>query len=48
MKLADTELWLPEAVDVEMEADGQYLQEQHQYSNYRLYQAKSRIVLSPQ
>jgi hypothetical protein len=48
VKLADTELWLPEAVDVEMEADGQYLQEQHQYSNYRLYQAKSRIVLSPQ
>jgi hypothetical protein len=48
VKLADSELWLPEAVDVEMEADGQYLQEQHQYSKYRLYAAKSKIILSPQ
>lgn len=44
----DSELWLPQSVDVEMEADGQYLQEQHQYSRYRLYQAKSKIILLPQ
>jgi len=43
----DAILWLPLAVDAEMEASGQYLQEQHRYSKYRLYQAKSRIVLSP-
>ena len=43
----DSELWLPWAVDVQMEAEGQFTQEQHQYSKYRLYQAKSRIILSP-
>ena len=43
----NSELWLPRAVDVEMEAEGEFLQEQHQYSRYRLYQAKSKIILSP-
>src|ERR1022692_588469 len=36
----DLVLWLPQSVDAEMEASGQYLQEQHRYSKYRLYQAK--------
>lgn len=43
----DSELWLPRAVDAEMEANGQYLQEEHQYSRYRLYKAKTKIILSP-
>ena len=47
VKVADLMLWLPQAVDVELQANGQYLQEQHQYSNYRLFQAKSMIILSP-
>jgi hypothetical protein len=47
VKIADWALWLPQAVDVEMQANGQYLQEQHRYSNYRLYQTKSKIILSP-
>ncbi|MGC1647725.1 MAG: hypothetical protein WA741_18035 [Candidatus Sulfotelmatobacter sp.] len=44
----DSVLWLPLAVDAEMEAGGQYLQEQHGYSKYRLYQARSKIILSPE
>lgn len=43
----DLELWLPQAVHVEMEARGQFFQEQHKYSKYRLYQVKSKIVMSP-
>jgi hypothetical protein len=43
-----TELWLPEAVNLQMEFRGQLFQEDHKYSKYRLYQAKSRIVLSPE
>ena len=43
----DSVLWLPQAVDAEMEASGQYLRERHLYSKYQLYQAKSRIVLPP-
>jgi hypothetical protein len=43
----DLELWLPQAVHVEMEARGQFFQEQHKYSKYRLYQAKTKIILSP-
>jgi hypothetical protein len=38
---------LPQVVHVEMETRGQILQEQHKYSKYRLYKAKSKIVLSP-
>jgi hypothetical protein len=44
----DLVLWLPQSVDAEMEASGQYLQEQHRYSKYRLYQAKSKIILPPE
>lgn len=43
----DSELWLPQAVDVVMHANGQFLREHHRYSRYRLYQAKSKIILSP-
>ncbi len=43
----DLTLWLPQAVHVEMEARGQIVQEQHKYSKYRLYKAKSKMVLSP-
>jgi hypothetical protein len=43
----DLKLWLPQAVHVEMEARGQIVQEQHKYSKYRLYKAKSKMVLSP-
>jgi hypothetical protein len=43
----DFTLWLPQVVHVEMETRGQILQEQHKYSKYRLYKAKSKIVLSP-
>jgi hypothetical protein len=42
------ELWLPQSVEVKMEANGQFLYEQHRYSKYRLYQANTKIVLSPQ
>jgi hypothetical protein len=44
----DQDLWLPQSVEVKMEANGQFLYEQHQYSKYRLYQANAKIVLSPQ
>lgn len=43
----DLTLWLPQVVHVEMESKGQLFQEQHKYSKYRLYQAKSTIILSP-
>ena len=42
-----TELWLPKAVNLQMEVRGQVVREEHNYSKYRLFQAKSRIVLSP-
>ncbi len=41
----DSELWLPQEVDAEMQARGRLVQERHHYSRYRLYQAKSRIIL---
>lgn len=44
----DLALWLPQAVSAEVDADGQLLQEEHKYSKYRLYLAKSKIILSPQ
>jgi hypothetical protein len=44
----DWTLWLPQAVHVQMEARGQFFQEQHKYSKYRLYQAKSKIIPVPQ
>jgi hypothetical protein len=42
-----TEFWLPKAVNLQMEVGGQVVREEHNYSKYRLYQAKSRIILSP-
>jgi hypothetical protein len=49
VRIADlaTELWLPKAVNLQMEVGGQVVREEHNYSKYRLYQAKSRIVFSP-
>lgn len=38
------ELWLPQKVAAEMKAKGQFVQEQHQYFRYRLYQVKSKII----
>lgn len=43
----DLTLWLPQAVQAEMEARGQIFQERHKYSKYRLYKAKSKIVSVP-
>lgn len=40
-------LWLPTAVTIETVIDGHLRREQHRYSRYRLYQAKSRIIPSP-
>jgi hypothetical protein len=44
----DLTLWLPQVVRVEMESRGELFQEQHKYSKYRLYRAKSKIILPPQ
>jgi len=44
----DLTLWLPQVVRVEMESRGRFFQEQHKYSKYRLYRARSRIILPPQ
>jgi hypothetical protein len=44
----DLALWLPQAVHAELEAGGQLLHEDHKYSKYRLYQAKSKIIVAPQ
>jgi hypothetical protein len=44
---ARVDVVVAQTVDVERQANGQYLLEQHQYYNYRLYQAKSKINLSP-
>lgn len=41
------QLWLPSAVSIDTVVDGQVRREQHRYSKYRLYEAKSRIVLDP-
>ena len=38
------ELWLPLAVELDMEASGRSYFEQHKYSRYRLYQVKTRIL----
>lgn len=39
------ELWLPDEVHISSEQTEQVLKERHQYKNYRLYRAKSRVVL---
>jgi hypothetical protein len=38
------ELWLPHAVDIEMEGSGREFFEEHKYSNYRLFQVKAKIL----
>jgi hypothetical protein len=44
----DAELWLPHSVDATMVANGQVLEEQHEYSKYRLFQTESHVVPVPQ
>jgi hypothetical protein len=48
-KVEDVEspLWLPHEVAVTSECGGTTLHEVHKYSKYRLFRAKSRIVLNP-
>jgi hypothetical protein len=41
------ELWLPKSVLVDTEAEGHLWREQHHYSKFRLYEAKSKIILQP-
>lgn len=41
------DVWVPFMVDVETDDGGELWQEQHQYSKYRLYEAKSKIILNP-
>jgi hypothetical protein len=38
-------LWLPHKVEVDVGTGSERWHEQHRYSKYRLYQAKSRIIL---
>jgi hypothetical protein len=40
-------LWLPQAVHAEMGVEGQIVQEEHKYSKYRLYRAKSKVIQFP-
>ena len=40
----ETQLWLPRELKLDIEANGHAFQELHQYSQYRLYKAKSKIV----
>ncbi|MGA8271017.1 MAG: hypothetical protein WB919_05610 [Candidatus Sulfotelmatobacter sp.] len=40
----DSVFWLPQAVSLDMEAGGRFFREDHKYSKYRLFRAKSRIV----
>jgi hypothetical protein len=40
-------LWLPRDVMVTSEVGGATLREDHLYSEYRLFRAKSRVVLNP-
>lgn len=43
----DSDLWLPKIVKLQMDVRGQVVREKHSYSKYRLYQAKTKILLSP-
>jgi hypothetical protein len=40
-------LWLPKEVHITSEQGNDFAMELHRYSNYRLYHAQSRIVLTP-
>lgn len=42
------DLWAPRIVEVETDDTGELWHEQHEYSKYRLYEAKSRIILNPE
>ena len=42
----DLELWLPVNVEIEMEARSQVFEDKYSYSNYRLFEVKSRITPS--
>ena len=42
-----TTLWLPREVEITVVQGDDLLMELHRYSNYRLYHARSRIVLTP-
>jgi hypothetical protein len=42
------DLWAPQIVEVETDDAGELWHEQHHYSKYRLYEAKSRIILNPE
>jgi hypothetical protein len=44
----NVDLWAPRIVEVETDDAGELWHEQHEYSKYRLYQAKSKIILSPE
>ena len=44
---AASSLWLPHKVIVTSKISGQIFQEEHLYSNYRVYQVESKIVLAP-
>lgn len=41
---AELKLWLPHAVDIEMDAPNQHFEEHHHYANYRLFQVKVKIL----
>lgn len=47
IRTLNLDVWVPRIVDVETDDGGELWQEQHQYSKYRLYEAKSRIILNP-
>jgi hypothetical protein len=40
-------LWLPKAVNLQMEVRSQVVREEHNYWKYRLYAARSRVIVSP-
>ena len=44
---AASSLWLPHKVIVTSKISGQIFQEEHLYSDYRVYQVESKIVLAP-
>jgi hypothetical protein len=43
----DLSLWLPSEVFIISEAGNRSLAELHEYSNYRLYHAKTKVVIAP-
>ena len=44
---AGLSLWLPESLRIRTMAEGQLWEEQHHYSNFHLYKAKTKIILQP-